>query len=209
MATTTSAADHVSPNSCRSASPLPYLWQASYIVVSAASSSNGLENVSKGRPVLNTFPSGSCFIWSEAAPPVGLLTIVTLFSATMRVCCAGSVLVTFKSRLSVPPYRIENQCEDVKVFFAQTSVAQLHERKFWNTLDPMSGGNAMPYAWDEPTQEHKLTVQVCSATLVQLWCKAGICGYTVTVMAILTACCTDIGKLAAPICPVSMQLPRQ
>ena len=77
-----------------------------------------------------------------------------------QVCSAGSVLVTFKSRLSVPPYRIENQCEDVKIFFAQTSVAQLHERKFWNTLDPMVGGNAMPYAWDEPTQEHKLTVQV-------------------------------------------------
>ncbi|KAK9867090.1 hypothetical protein WJX84_006946 [Apatococcus fuscideae] len=80
----------------------------------------------------------------------------------ITVGTSGSVLVTFKSRLSVPPYRIENQCEDVKIFFAQTSVAQLHERKFWNTLDPMPGGNAMPYAWDEPTQDHKLTVQaVC------------------------------------------------
>ena len=35
------------------------------------------------------------------------------------VSSAGTVLVTFKSRLSLPPYRIENACSDVAIWFAQ------------------------------------------------------------------------------------------
>ncbi|KAK9815754.1 hypothetical protein WJX72_009012 [[Myrmecia] bisecta] len=72
---------------------------------------------------------------------------------------SGSVLVTFKSPLSVPPYRIENHCEDVIVFFAQDAVHR--DRTKWNWLEPRLGGAAMAYAWDEPNMEHRLRVQAC------------------------------------------------
>ena len=73
-------------------------------------------------------------------------------------CNAGSLLVTFKSRLSVPPYRIENMSSDVVIFFAQRSVA--HQRSKWNWLTPAPGGNKMAYAWDEPIQDHSMTIRV-------------------------------------------------
>lgn len=72
--------------------------------------------------------------------------------------CAGCVLVTFKSRLSVPPYRIENKTTDVVVYFAQSSLTGAREK--WNWLTPQPGGSAMAYAWDEPTAHHRLQVQV-------------------------------------------------
>lgn len=68
------------------------------------------------------------------------------------------MLVTFKSRLSVPPYRIENKTSDVIVYFAQSSLKGTREK--WNWLAPRSGGRVMAYAWDEPTAEHRLQVQV-------------------------------------------------
>lgn len=73
------------------------------------------------------------------------------------------VLITFKSRLSVPPYRIENLCKDVVVFFAQAGLAG--QRDKWNWLLPSATGQAasMAYAWDEPTSDHILQVQVRSA----------------------------------------------
>ena len=71
---------------------------------------------------------------------------------------AGALLVTFKSRLSVPPYRIENMSSDVVIFFAQRSVA--HHRSKWNWLTPVQGGNKMAYAWDEPIQDHYMTIRV-------------------------------------------------
>ena len=70
-------------------------------------------------------------------------------------------MVTFKSRLSVPPYRIENMCSDVVVFFAQAPIASL--RNVWNWLTPRAGGNKMAFAWDEPTQQHRLQVRVSNA----------------------------------------------
>ena len=78
------------------------------------------------------------------------------------VLCTGSVMVTFKSRLSVPPYRIENMCSDVVVFFAQAPIASL--RNVWNWLTPRAGGNKMAFAWDEPTQQHRLQVRVRNAS---------------------------------------------
>ena len=70
----------------------------------------------------------------------------------------GTVLITFKNPRSIPPYRIENQCDDVFVTFAQTGVAR--DRSKWNTLQPRQGGSYMAYAWDEPILQHRLTVQV-------------------------------------------------
>ena len=81
----------------------------------------------------------------------------------MIVVCTGCVLVTFKSRFSVPPYRIENRTTDVVVYFAQSSLKATREN--WNWLSPLPGGSAMAYAWDEPTYDHRLQVQV-SLTLV-------------------------------------------
>lgn len=75
-----------------------------------------------------------------------------------RVKPAGCVLITFKSRLSIPPYRIENKTSDVMIYFAQSSVAS--DREKWNWLSPRSSGSSMAYAWDEPCQTHKLQVQV-------------------------------------------------
>lgn len=66
--------------------------------------------------------------------------------------------MTFKSRYSLPPYRIENQCSQVVCWFAQGALKGSNER--WNVLTPRQGGNSLAYAWDEPTLEHKLLVHV-------------------------------------------------
>ena len=66
--------------------------------------------------------------------------------------------MTFKSRMSVPPYRIENKTNDVVVYFAQSSLTATRDN--WNWLKPRPGGSAMAYAWDEPTDHHRLQVQV-------------------------------------------------
>ena len=71
---------------------------------------------------------------------------------------AGTVLITFKSPRSIPPYRIENHCDDVYVYFAQSQVAW--DRTKWNWLEPRLGGACMAYAWDEPIYPHQLTIQV-------------------------------------------------
>ncbi len=68
------------------------------------------------------------------------------------------MLVTFKSRHSLPPYRIENHCEDVVCWFAQGALKGSNTR--WNVLTPRQGGNSLAYAWDEPSLEHKLLVHV-------------------------------------------------
>ncbi|KAK9800258.1 hypothetical protein WJX73_008605 [Symbiochloris irregularis] len=70
---------------------------------------------------------------------------------------SGTVLITFKSPRSIPPYRIENHCEDVFVYFAQSQVAS--DRTKWNWLQPQIGGACMAYAWDEPIYQHRLTIQ--------------------------------------------------
>ena len=72
------------------------------------------------------------------------------------------MLITFKSPRSIPPYRIENNCDDVIVWFAQTAVAW--DRNKWNWLRPRAAGACMAYAWDEPILQHKLTIQVCLHT---------------------------------------------
>ena len=83
----------------------------------------------------------------------------SLWSMSHDLVIAGCVLVTFKSRLSVPPYRIENKTSDVVVYFAQSALKGTREK--WNWLAPRPGGSAMAYAWDAPTAEHRLQVQVC------------------------------------------------
>lgn len=105
----------------------------------------------------------------ESCSRFGLITTIQLYCVLQlhaqfdvrqgRVeCGVGSLLVTFKSRLSVPPYRIENMSGDVVIFFAQRSVA--HQRSKWNWLTPAPGGNKMAYAWDEPIHEHYMTIRV-------------------------------------------------
>jgi hypothetical protein len=44
----------------------------------------------------------------------------------LPLCDAGTVLITFKSRLSLPPYRIENATSDVAIWFAQVRVLLLN-----------------------------------------------------------------------------------
>jgi hypothetical protein len=73
------------------------------------------------------------------------------------------VLVTFKSHtMSMPPYRIENQCADVYIYFVQACLAGERPGR-WNWLAPARrpGGSVIAYAWDEPTEEHRLRVKVC------------------------------------------------
>ena len=78
----------------------------------------------------------------------------------------GVVLVTFKSHtMSVPPYRIENQCADVHIYFVQACLAGERPGR-WNWLPPRAGGSSIAYAWDEPTEEHRLRVKVPSNSLV-------------------------------------------
>jgi hypothetical protein len=72
--------------------------------------------------------------------------------------CAGCVLVTFKSRYSLPPYRVENLCSDVVVWYCQEALK--FQQSKWNWLAPRPGGNSMAYAWDEPTLDHRLRVHV-------------------------------------------------
>ena len=73
--------------------------------------------------------------------------------------CAGTVLVTFKSHQSVPPYRIENQCSDVYIYFVQACLAGERPGR-WNWLQPRPSGSSLAYAWDEPNEEHLLRVKV-------------------------------------------------
>ena len=75
---------------------------------------------------------------------------------------AGTVLVTFKSHQSVPPYRIENQCSDVYIYFVQACLAGERPGR-WNWLQPRPNGSALAYAWDEPNEEHLLRVKVLTA----------------------------------------------
>ena len=45
-------------------------------------------------------------------------------AALASLCCgaAGSIQVTLKSPSSVPPYRIENSCKDVQLYFIQLAL---------------------------------------------------------------------------------------
>lgn len=97
-----------------------------------------------------------------------------LLLSCIVVVAVGSLLVTFKSRLSVPPYRIENMSSDVVIFFAQRGVA--HQRAKWNWLTPAAGGNKMAYAWDEPNEDHYMTIRVCSSVMTVM--TAPTCGET-------------------------------
>jgi hypothetical protein len=66
--------------------------------------------------------------------------------------------VTLKSPSSVPPYRIENGCKDVQLYFIQLPlVARPDSKRYIDNLPP---GEAMPYAWDEPTLRNQIRVQV-------------------------------------------------
>ncbi len=72
---------------------------------------------------------------------------------------AGTVLVTFKSHtMSVPPYRIENQCSDVHIYLVQACLAGERPGR-WIWLPPRLSGSSLAYAWDEPNEEHRLRVK--------------------------------------------------
>ena len=53
--------------------------------------------------------------------PHSRLKLTATQCLTLRVTLAGTVMVTFKSRYSLPPYRIENACSDVVCWFAQVT----------------------------------------------------------------------------------------
>lgn len=75
----------------------------------------------------------------------------------VTVGSSGSVQVTLKSPSGVPPYRIENLCKDVQLFFVQVPlVFRPHGNQYVDSLKPCE---IMPYAWDEPTMLTKLRVQ--------------------------------------------------
>jgi len=75
----------------------------------------------------------------------------------VTVGSSGSVQVTLKSPSGVPPYRIENLCKDVQLFFVQVPlVFRPHGSQYVDSLKPCE---VMPYAWDEPTMLTKLRVQ--------------------------------------------------
>lgn len=75
----------------------------------------------------------------------------------VTVGSSGSIQVTLKSPASVPPYRIENLCKDVQLFFVQVPlVFRTEGNQYVDFLNPRE---TMPYAWDEPTLLPKLRVQ--------------------------------------------------
>jgi hypothetical protein len=75
----------------------------------------------------------------------------------VTVGSSGSVQVTLKSPASVPPYRIENACKDVQLFFVQVPMVFREQGNLY--VDSLQPGESMPYAWDEPTLLTKLRVQ--------------------------------------------------
>lgn len=75
----------------------------------------------------------------------------------VTVGSSGSVQVTLKSPASVPPYRIENACKDVHLFFVQVPMVFREQGNLY--VDSLQPGESMPYAWDEPTLLTKLRVQ--------------------------------------------------
>lgn len=76
---------------------------------------------------------------------------------------AGAIQVTLKSPGSVSPYRIENACKDVCLAAIQTSLLRLESGKRGWYCDILKPGQAMPYAWDEPTRRNLVRVQVRGA----------------------------------------------
>lgn len=75
----------------------------------------------------------------------------------VTVGSSGSIQVTLKSPSSVPPYRIENLCKDVQLFFVQVPLVFRAEGNQY--VDYLNPRETMPYAWDEPTLLPKLRVQ--------------------------------------------------
>ena len=83
--------------------------------------------------------------------------------------------MTFKSHQSVPPYRIENQCSDVYIYFVQACLAGERPGR-WNWLQPRPNGSTLAYAWDEPNEEHLLRVKVLAACSHSLpWAESFLC----------------------------------
>ena len=75
----------------------------------------------------------------------------------VTVGSSGSIQVTLKRPSSVPPYRIENLCKDVQLFFVQVPlVFRADGNQYVDFLNPRE---TMPYTWDEPTLLPKLRVQ--------------------------------------------------
>lgn len=85
--------------------------------------------------------------------------------------------MTFKSHtMSVPPYRIENQCSDVHIYLVQASLAGERPGR-WIWLPPRAAGSSLAYAWDEPNEEHRLRVKVrCCTTLSRHTWNQSFCG---------------------------------
>lgn len=75
----------------------------------------------------------------------------------VTVGSSGSIQVTLKKPSSVPPYRIENLCKEVQLFFVQVPLVYRADGKQY--VDCLNPKEVMPYAWDEPTLAPKLRVQ--------------------------------------------------
>lgn len=82
---------------------------------------------------------------------------------SISVGASGVVLVTFKSHRTLPPYRIENQCNNVVFSVAQAAMLhQSHSDIVFNRLDP---GDSTAFAWDEPNARH--TLHLCAQLQVR------------------------------------------
>ena len=75
----------------------------------------------------------------------------------VTVGSSGSIQVTLKKPTGVPPYRIENLCKDVQLFFVQVPLVFRADGKQY--VDCLNPKEVMAYAWDEPTLLPKLRVQ--------------------------------------------------
>ena len=69
---------------------------------------------------------------------------------------SGAVLITLKSRHSIPPYRIENRCKKVAIRLRQAAHEGARGSAFWDEVGPNSNMN---FAWDEPQGKHNVEVQ--------------------------------------------------
>jgi hypothetical protein len=67
---------------------------------------------------------------------------------------SGTVLITLKSRHSIPPYRIDNRCKNVSLRLRQKP-SRSSDSHTWDLVPPSS---SMAFAWDQPQGIHEVEV---------------------------------------------------
>jgi hypothetical protein len=68
---------------------------------------------------------------------------------------SGTVLITLKSRHSIPPYRIDNRCKNVSLRLRQKP-SRSSDGQTWDLVPPSS---SMAFAWDQPQGIHEVEVE--------------------------------------------------